>query len=112
MKRVNAEALLYYEEAAQHEFYVLRLLTYSLFAVYVVTLLVLIMLAYYYYAYIEGKKETIIRLHGYLTHSVCAKLRQIGEGVRGCLDCAYEEFDTTLELDSTRENKLKSQFRY
>ena len=55
MKRINAEALLYYEEAAQHEFYVLRLLTYSLFAVYVVTLLVLIMLAYYYYAYIEAR---------------------------------------------------------
>lgn len=56
----------------------LELLTYSLFAIYVITLLVLIMLAYYYYAYIEEKKETIIRLHGYLTHSVCAKLRQIG----------------------------------
>lgn len=102
MKRISADALHYYEEASQHEFYVLKLLTYSLFAVYIITLLVLIMLAYYYYAYIENKKEIIIRLHGYLTHSVCTKLKQIGEGVKVCLDCAYEEFDTTLELDSAR----------
>jgi hypothetical protein len=65
-------------------------MTYFLYVLFLATLFFFLFLVNRYYNYIETKKENIIRLHGFLTHTVCSKLRQIGDGIRQCLTKSYQ----------------------
>jgi hypothetical protein len=52
-----------------------------LYALFLVTLSVFLFFLNRFYSYIETKKENIIRLHSFLTHPSCSKLREISNGV-------------------------------
>jgi hypothetical protein len=97
LKLINHQSLAFYESASQKEFRFLMMMTYLFYAIFLVTLCILLLLVYLYYTYIEVKKENIIRLNGFLTHALCGKLRQIGEGVRTCLGKSYEELEVALD---------------
>jgi hypothetical protein len=67
----------------------MKLLTYLLYTLFLATLFIFLFFVNQFYSYIETKRENIIRLHSFLTHPSCIKLREIADGVQLCLAKSY-----------------------